>query len=381
MSNRPPTERDKHQSLADRFDQRAIRLRWQANVFLGIIIAVLVGGAAAFVLANDITNLNLGPQTAEAQYVAAVAALKQNQEQQEPLIKQIREINNRSFISMPFNEKIKTAVAELSTLEDDVLKTCENISRSPVARGGGPFAREGGPESGISLSATRLYDNLSVRSSDERIGEYKITTPDKTIFFSNAESATKCSGQFLKVAASITQYLKSIQDISQERDATVVSFLESKTGDTAQVQKKLLPLQDEAPRLSALIKEVQTRVTQERVLGAPLKPGETRDAATGKSDGKTDWARVIETNATRIGALATMFFLVTILVPQYRYNIRMASFYEARSDSIRFLPDTDVRGPDDLGKMVNIMTPNIDFGKAPPTPWDQIIEMIKTAKS
>jgi hypothetical protein len=74
-----------------------------------------------------------------------------------------------------------------------------------------------------------------------------------------------------------------------------------------------------------------------------------------------------------------MFFLVTILVPQYRYNIRMASFYEARSDSFEILPDK--MDADNFDKVVGIVTPNIDFGKAPPTPWEQIIEVIKTAKS
>jgi hypothetical protein len=57
----------------------------------------------------------------------------------------------------------------------------------------------------------------------------------------------------------------------------------------------------------------------------------------------------------------------------------MASFYEARSDSLGMLPEQ--MSAEDFDKVVNIMTPNIDFGKAPPTPAEQIIEVIKTAKS
>jgi hypothetical protein len=40
----------------------------------------------------------------------------------------------------------------------------------------------------------------------------------------------------------------------------------------------------------------------------------------------------------------------------------------------------DFDWPDDLGKIVNIMTPNIDFGKAPATPWEQLIEAVKSVK-
>ena len=139
---------------------------------------------------------------------------------------------------------------------------------------------------------------------------------------------------------------------------------------------------DEQEQLKALLAELKPRVAQEKLLGSSLNSGgqaANDKAGSDKTDGKIDWARVIETNATRIGALVTMFFLVTILVPQYRYNIRMASFYEARSDSLGMLPEQ--MSAEDFDKVVNIMTPNIDFGKAPPTPWEQIIEVIKTAKS
>ena len=70
-----------------------------------------------------------------------------------------------------------------------------------------------------------------------------------------------------------------------------------------------------------------------------------------------------------------MFFLVGILVPQYRYNIRMASFYDARADSVRLADKLE-----SLGEIAAVMTPNIDYGKAPATPWDHIVEVIKAAR-
>jgi hypothetical protein len=73
-----------------------------------------------------------------------------------------------------------------------------------------------------------------------------------------------------------------------------------------------------------------------------------------------------------------MFLLVSILVPQYRYNIRMASFYEARADALAMNKKLDPRMG--LEKILRAMTPAIDFGKGPATPLDQITELIKSIR-
>src|ERR1700720_530187 len=104
--------------------------------------------------------------------------------------------------------------------------------------------------------------------------------------------------------------------------------------------------------------ELKNRAIQEQILGKPL-PNERVANGTEKQIEPTDWARVVQTNLTRLGAVAIMFFLVEILVPQYRYNIRMSSFYDARADSVRLAEKMQ-----DLGDIATVMTPNIDFGKA-----------------
>jgi hypothetical protein len=59
----------------------------------------------------------------------------------------------------------------------------------------------------------------------------------------------------------------------------------------------------------------------------------------------------------------------------------MAAFYDARADSIRLAGKLPViANIEDLEKTILAMTPNIDFGKAPSTPVDQLIELIKAAK-
>jgi hypothetical protein len=46
---------------------------------------------------------------------------------------------------------------------------------------------------------------------------------------------------------------------------------------------------------------------------------------------------VIEPNITRFGTMIIVSFLVSILVPLYRYNIRLAAFYQARADGLAWI--------------------------------------------
>jgi len=137
--------------------------------------------------------------------------------------------------------------------------------------------------------------------------------------------------------------------------------------------------QAESARMAPVIAETSKRAAEERILGAPL--GVDTSVEPQDKTGATDWAQIISSNLTRLSSLGIMFFLVAVLVPQYRYNMRMAAFYDARADSIRLagaLPTiTDIN---DLEKTILAMTPNIDFGKAPATPIDQLVELVRAAR-
>ena len=97
---------EERNTLANRFDGRATRLRRQANILLTIIIFVLLAGAAGFVFANDIASFNFRPQTAAAQYAAAEAAWKKKVEERQALQKRIDEIEDNALIAKPFDEQI-----------------------------------------------------------------------------------------------------------------------------------------------------------------------------------------------------------------------------------------------------------------------------------
>ena len=84
--------------------------------------------------------------------------------------------------------------------------------------------------------------------------------------------------------------------------------------------------------------------------------------------------------ATRVGAIVLLLFLVKILVPLYRYNIKLASYYDARADVLELIGPglREDKAYDTLAKLTSALTPEgIDFGSPPPSPTDQAIELAK----
>ncbi len=61
---------------------------------------------------------------------------------------------------------------------------------------------------------------------------------------------------------------------------------------------------------------------------------ETKESA--QAPPKEDlFLKLLQTSITRFGLLAVVGFFVSILVSLYRYNVRLAAFYNARADLLR----------------------------------------------
>jgi hypothetical protein len=73
-----------------------------------------------------------------------------------------------------------------------------------------------------------------------------------------------------------------------------------------------------------------------------------------------------------------LLFLVQILVPLYRYNIRLAAFYDARADAITLVEN---RPSEQLETLVSLLSAEaIDFGKSPVSPTQQALELVRDMK-
>jgi len=115
-------------------------------------------------------------------------------------------------------------------------------------------------------------------------------------------------------------------------------------------------MNEEVKRLNKEIENMQNSVSQ-------IRPSETQIPI------------IISTMATRIGTIVLLLFLVQILVPLYRYNTKLASYYDARADALTLI---DLSNDTDLEKLTSIISPDtLDFSKPPASPTQQAIELAK----
>jgi ribosomal protein S27AE len=86
---------------------------------------------------------------------------------------------------------------------------------------------------------------------------------------------------------------------------------------------------------------------------------------------------LISSATQRIGIIVLLIFLLQILVPTYRYNLKLAAYYEARADALEILSKL----PDHkLDNLILILSPDsLDFGKPITSPTDQVLEVVKEA--
>lgn len=87
---------------------------------------------------------------------------------------------------------------------------------------------------------------------------------------------------------------------------------------------------------------------------------------------------LVSTVTTRVGIIVLLLFLVQILVPLYRYNIRLAAFYDSRADAITLVEN---RPSEQLETLVSLLSAEaIDFGKSPVPPTQQALELVRDMK-
>jgi hypothetical protein len=95
---------------------------------------------------------------------------------------------------------------------------------------------------------------------------------------------------------------------------------------------------------------------------------ELKSYANDKSSNQ--WRYLIATAITRIGVILIIVFLVQIFLGLYRYNTRLLTFYSSIMDTL-ILADSKREPIENINKIVGV--PNIDFGKEPRHPLEDII--------
>jgi len=91
-----------------------------------------------------------------------------------------------------------------------------------------------------------------------------------------------------------------------------------------------------------------------------------------EESGNIDALDLIRVNLVRFGGVSVTLFLIAILIPIYRYNVRLASYYLSRADGLELCKTLGCRS---LEAMVEIMTPTHAFEKEPVTPLDALAKV------
>ena len=79
--------------------------------------------------------------------------------------------------------------------------------------------------------------------------------------------------------------------------------------------------------------------------------------------------------ANRITLVVGLFIVLQLLISIFRYNMRLAAFYDARADALQL---GGAASETTFERLVQVLSPDAyDFGKAPKTPADQAVEIAK----
>lgn len=125
--------------------------------------------------------------------------------------------------------------------------------------------------------------------------------------------------------------------------------------------------------VAAELRPIATDFVRVRTAVAEARAGKEA-AAAAPAQGNAALYFFATTTISRVGVLVVLLFLVSFLVNLYRYNMRLAAYYDARADALALFQLTDLGLPE----LILALSPDgMDFGKMPRSPTDHAVELAK----
>jgi hypothetical protein len=115
---------------------------------------------------------------------------------------------------------------------------------------------------------------------------------------------------------------------------------------------------------------LKREINEERMRAAPGA------AAIKATAANVDTIELVRTSLIRFGGVAVILFLTSILIPVYRYNVRLGTYYLARADTLMLCRDSEVTN---FGEIIKLLTPVYEFDKEPTTPIESVSSFVKDA--
>jgi hypothetical protein len=240
--------------------------------------------------------------------------------------------------------------------------------------------KEASYSEGEGFVARRL---LAIDAIDERIGGLRARS---SLMLSSIGILLIASAIIIVFAGSLTNLdVSAASDV--DKISTLITETETKIGRLSEMSELRKSLADPAKKdyaekrlnslaplfsglpaeeaaTQTLITAQQNRLADQREL---LKTAWNKQLTA--EHGYADTRYIVATAITRIGVVLIIVFLVQILIGLYRYNARLITFYNSRRD---FLQLWDGKPPN-LDKLQRVMAANVDFGKEPKHPLEDII--------
>src|SRR5215471_5600363 len=127
-------------------------------------------------------------------------------------------------------------------------------------------------------------------------------------------------------------------------------------------------LPTELPAVQQMIDQGKERIDK---LNKLLETAWTKELDT--QHGYSDWKYITATAITRVGVVLIIIYLVQILMGLYRYNMRLATYYNAKRDVLTLWDGT----PASLKRLDDIVgPPKFDFGKEPKHPLEDLLKAL-----
>jgi hypothetical protein len=126
----------------------------------------------------------------------------------------------------------------------------------------------------------------------------------------------------------------------------------------------------------AEVERLLSEATKDREIAEQRAQGASPAAQLRTTAAALDTIELVRTSLIRFGGVAVTLFLISLLTPIYRYNVRLGTYYLARADALTLCRDTHVS---DFAEMIRLLTPLYTFDKEPTTPVESIASLARDA--
>jgi hypothetical protein len=225
--------------------------------------------------------------------------------------------------------------------------------------------------------------DLKAMKAEDRYAKYQLSNARPTAFASRAAILKYIKDTFAgapstgNVTVALMFSVDGLNRVSENNTAYVWEF---DRADLPEIQAAIskadiIDLKDAADGSASNLSELLFQREANEALLATLigedkpasdtTPGSTTAGKAREAESRSGASRDIgyyylQLNLNKFGSIALISALITVLLSFYKYNLRLAAFYQARADALDLQPTQDKVG---FVRLASAFTPNVDFSK------------------